>query len=92
MRQLGEAEQLASQIFKANRSNVDAALLLARALMMQNRVDEAIPRLQRAARRGDDARVETLLGAALQADAQRARQVGLVLYVNNPEALKRRAR
>src|SRR3982074_2178850 len=65
MRQLGEAEQLASQICKANRSNVDAALLLARALMMQNRVDEAIPTLQRAARRGDDARVETLLGAAL---------------------------
>jgi len=71
MKRLGEAEQLASTLFKANRSNVGAAVLLARALMMQNRVDEAIPPLQRAARRGDDARVETLLGAALGAVGRR---------------------
>jgi Flp pilus assembly protein TadD len=78
MRQLGEAEQLASQIFKANRSNVDAAVLLARALMMQNRVDEAIPTLQRAARRGDDARVETLLGAALAGVGRREEALELL--------------
>jgi Flp pilus assembly protein TadD len=78
MRQFGEAERLAAQIFKANRSNVDAAVLLARALMMQNRVDEAIPTLQRAARRGDDARVETLLGAALAGVGRREEALELL--------------
>ena len=86
MRQLGEAEQLASQIFKANRSNVDAALLLARALMMQNRVDEAIPTLQRAARRGDDARVETLLGAALAGVGRREEALELLRKIGTMDS------
>jgi len=56
---------------KASRGNVAAAVLLARALMLQNRADEAIPPLERAARRGNDPSVETLLATALAAVGRR---------------------
>jgi len=65
MRQFGRAEQLASQILKSNRTNRNAVLILAHALVAQHRAGEAIGPLERAARRGDDAEVETLLGAVL---------------------------
>ena len=41
-RQFAEAEQIATNILKSNRSDRNAALLLAHALMGQNRGDEAI--------------------------------------------------
>ena len=60
-----EAEQLAGGVMKANRGNVFAALLFARALMMQGRAAEAISPLERAARRADNPEIETQLAAAL---------------------------
>jgi Tfp pilus assembly protein PilF len=65
-----EAERLASQVLKSNRGNALAAQVLGRALLMQNRSDEAIVPLERAARRSDDPAVETLLAEALAAAGQ----------------------
>jgi len=59
-----EAERIAAEVLKANRGNVRAAQVLGQALLMQNRGAEAIAPLERAARRGEDPVVETLLGAA----------------------------
>jgi len=67
MQRLNEAERLASDVLKANRSNVVAADILGRALLMQNRPGEAIDPLQRTARRSNDPAIETLLAAALAA-------------------------
>ncbi|WP_076859090.1 tetratricopeptide repeat protein [Bradyrhizobium mercantei] len=63
--QFAQAEQIATGILKSNRTDRHAALLFAHALMGQNRGGEAIAPLERVARRGDDAEVETLLGALL---------------------------
>lgn len=63
--QFAQAEQIATNILKSNRTDRHAALLLAHALMGQKRGDEAIAPLERVARRGDDGEVETLLGALL---------------------------
>ncbi len=63
--QFGRAEQLATDILKSNRADRSAVLILAHALIAQNRAAEAIVPLERAARRGGDAEIETLLGAAL---------------------------
>jgi Flp pilus assembly protein TadD len=60
-----EAERLASEVLKANRANIAAAQILGRALLMQNRIAEAIAPLEKAARRSEDPVVETLLGNAL---------------------------
>jgi Flp pilus assembly protein TadD len=65
MRQFGRAEQLATDILKSNRTDRNAALILAHALVAQDRAAEAIAPLERALRRGSDAEIETLLGAAL---------------------------
>lgn len=65
MRQFGRAEQLAIDILKSNRTDRNAALILAHALIAQGRAGEAIAPLERALRRGSDAEIETLLGAAL---------------------------
>lgn len=65
MGQVVEAERLAAEVLKANRTDVGAASILARALMIQNRNEEAIAPLERAVRRVDDPGLETLLGAAL---------------------------
>jgi Flp pilus assembly protein TadD len=62
-----EAERLAADVLKSDRGNALAAQILGRALLMQNRADEAIVPLERAARRSDDPTVETLLAAALAA-------------------------
>ena len=65
MRQFGRAQQLVAEILKSNRTDRSAVLILAHALINQNRAGEAIVPLEKAARRGSDAEVETLLGAAL---------------------------
>jgi tetratricopeptide (TPR) repeat protein len=67
MQRPNEAERLASGVLKANRGNVRAADVLARALLMQNRPAEAIVTLERAARRSDDPATKTLLAEALAA-------------------------
>lgn len=64
-RQFGRAEQLASEILKSNRTDRNALLLLAHALIGQDRAGEAIAPLQKAVRRNSDAEIETLLGASL---------------------------
>jgi predicted Zn-dependent protease len=71
MHQLGEAERLASEVLKAERSNARAASLLGQALLAQNRATEAITPLQRAARRSDDPALETLHAIALAAADRR---------------------
>jgi len=64
-RQFGRAEQIAGDILKSNRTDRNAVLILAHALIGQNRAREAIAPLERTARRSDDGEVETLLGALL---------------------------
>ena len=67
MQKLGEAEQLASQVLKSDRGNTLAAEILGRVLLAQNRLDEAIARLAKFARRTDAPSIETLLGSMLAA-------------------------
>lgn len=67
----GEAERLADGVLRANRSHSGAAVILGQALLMQNRPLEAITPLERAARRSDDPKIETLLAAALAAGGRR---------------------
>src|SRR3981081_1447291 len=54
MQRPDEAERLAAGILKANRGNTVAAAILGRALMAQNRADEAISPLERVVRRGGE--------------------------------------
>jgi tetratricopeptide (TPR) repeat protein len=72
MRQFADAEQLAAEALKANRTDNVAISMLANALLAQGRGREAIPLLEKAARRGGDAAIETLLGAALASAGRRA--------------------
>jgi tetratricopeptide (TPR) repeat protein len=72
MQRPDEAERLASDVLKSDRGNVAAAQILGRALLIQNRATEAIAPLERAARRGEDPMVETLLGGALAAAGRSA--------------------
>jgi Flp pilus assembly protein TadD len=65
MQQFGHAEQLATGVLKSNRTDRGAVLILAHALIAQDRAGEAIVPLERAVRRLGDAEAETLLGAAL---------------------------
>ena len=71
MQRPDEAERLAADVLRSNRGDARAALIFGQALMLQNRVAEAIPALQRAARRGDDPATETLLATALAAAGRR---------------------
>lgn len=71
-KQFARAEQLAGKILKSNRADRNAVLILAHALLGQNRTDEAIAPLERVARRDSDGEVETLLGAALCNSGRRA--------------------
>ncbi|WP_244548757.1 tetratricopeptide repeat protein [Bradyrhizobium canariense] len=71
MQRPDEAERLAARVLKANRSNAAAATILGQALMAQNRADEAIAPLERAARRSGDPATETLLAATLSAAGRR---------------------
>ena len=66
-----EAERLAAEVLKSNRSNTLAAQILGRALLMQNRAAEAIVPLEKAARRSDDPAIETELAMALAAAGRR---------------------
>ena len=65
MQRPGEAERLASGVLRTNKSNTLAATILGRALMAQNRADEAVVPLERAARRDGNSTTETLLAIAL---------------------------
>ena len=65
MRHFAEAERLTSDILRASRTDSTAISIFANALIAQNRGDEAIAPLEKAARRRGDAAIETLLGAAL---------------------------
>ena len=65
MQHFGEAEQLAAEVLRTSRTDTAATMILARALIAQNRAGEAIAPLEKAARRSSDAGIETLLGAAL---------------------------
>ena len=65
MQQFYRAEQLVSGFLKSNRTDRSAVLVLAHALIAQNRQGEAIVPLEKAVRRSSDADIETLLGAAL---------------------------
>ena len=74
-RQFAEAEQLAAEVLKASRSDTAAVSILAQALIAQNRQEEAIAHLEKAARRSGDASIETLLGAALGGAGRRAEAI-----------------
>lgn len=65
MQRHAEAERLAADVLKSNRTNVLAARYLGEALLLQDRPQEAIVPLQRAARRSQDPAIETLLARAL---------------------------
>jgi tetratricopeptide (TPR) repeat protein len=65
MRHFAEAEQLATELLRVSRTDVAAVSILARALIGQNRGEEAIAPLEKAARHSSNAGVEILLGAAL---------------------------
>lgn len=69
--QAGEAERLALEVLKADRSNVAAASLLGQALLAQHRAEEAIAPLEKAARRSAEPALETLLSIALAATGRR---------------------
>jgi tetratricopeptide (TPR) repeat protein len=71
MQQLEDAEQLASQVLKSDRANTVAAEILGRALLAQNRLDEAIVHLAKFARRTDEPSIETLLAGMLAAVGRR---------------------
>jgi tetratricopeptide (TPR) repeat protein len=70
-----EAERLASEVLKANRGNIAAAQILGRALLIQNRIAEAIIPLEKAARRSEDPVIESLLGSALASTGRSAEAI-----------------
>lgn len=73
-----EAERIASGVLKANRGNILAAQILGRALLMQNRAEDAVEPLRRAAKRSDDANIETILASALIATGEREEALALL--------------
>jgi tetratricopeptide (TPR) repeat protein len=75
IQQFAQAEQLAAEVLKASRTDIAAASILARALIAQNRGEEAIPLLEKAARRSSDPGIETLLGAALGGAGRRTEAI-----------------
>ena len=64
-RRLDEAVHLAAGVLQADPENVAAGQIQGTALLMQDRSEEAIEPLQRAAARSGDPNIETLLGRAL---------------------------
>ncbi|MFL5298334.1 MAG: tetratricopeptide repeat protein [Phenylobacterium sp.] len=60
-----EAERLAAYVLKSSRGSVPAARMLGQALLIQDRPEEAVAPLERAARGTDDPETETLLARAL---------------------------
>ena len=71
MQRPDQAEGIAAEVLRANRGNARAAQVLGQALLMQNRAPEAIAPLEKAARRGSDPLIETLLATALAASGRR---------------------
>ena len=61
-----DAERIAADILKTNRRNVLALQVLANALLMQNRIADAIAPLEVAARGNHDPQIETMLGIVLR--------------------------
>jgi tetratricopeptide (TPR) repeat protein len=61
-----DAERIAADVLKTNRRNVLALQILANALLMQNRIADAIAPLETAARGNHDPQIETMLGIALR--------------------------
>ncbi len=74
-RQFAEAEHLAAEVLRGSRTDTTAASILAQALLALNRGEEAIAPLEKAARRSNDAGIETLLGAALGSAGRRAEAI-----------------
>ncbi|WP_128929411.1 tetratricopeptide repeat protein [Bradyrhizobium guangxiense] len=64
-RQFDIACRLAGEALKSNRTDRNAVLILAHALLGLERAEEAIAPLEKAARQGNDPEIETLLGHAL---------------------------
>lgn len=61
-----DAERIAADVLKTNRRNVMALQILANALLMQNRMADAIAPLETAARGNHDPQIETMLGIVLR--------------------------
>jgi tetratricopeptide (TPR) repeat protein len=61
-----DAERIAADVLKANRRNVLALQVLANALLLQNRIADAIAPLEVAARGSHDPQIETMLGIVLR--------------------------
>jgi tetratricopeptide (TPR) repeat protein len=61
-----DAERIAADVLKTNRRNVLALQVLANALLMQNRIADAIAPLEVAARGNHDPQIETMLGIVLR--------------------------
>ena len=80
-----EAERLAAEILKANPGHPQATKILGYALIMLGRPKEAIALLEKAARRGRDAEIETQLAIALR---QAGRGEDALLWLNR--AIKRK--
>jgi len=78
MQRFSEAEQLASEALKASRTDAAAVSILARALIAQNRAEEAIVPLERIARRDGGPGIETLLAAALSGARRRPEAIELL--------------
>jgi len=64
-KQFEAASRLASEALRASRNDRNAVLILAHALLGQQRADQAITPLEKAVRHGNDPEIETLLGHAL---------------------------
>jgi tetratricopeptide (TPR) repeat protein len=75
MGRFAEAEELASEVLRANRNHPAGVMILAHALIAQNRGQEAIAPLEKAVRRNSDPSAETLLGAALGGAGRRAEAI-----------------
>lgn len=61
-----DAERIARDILKANAAQPDAAMFLGYALLMQERLDEAVAPLEKAARASSNPEIETQLAIALR--------------------------
>lgn len=73
--QPADAEQLATEVLRRDRTNTAAVRILAGALLAQNRGGEAITPLEEAARRDSDPDIEILLGAALGSAGRQAEAI-----------------
>jgi tetratricopeptide (TPR) repeat protein len=61
-----DAERIAADVLKTNRRNLMALQVLANALLLQNRIADAVAPLETAARGNHDPQIETMLGIVLR--------------------------